>query len=332
MEENLNTVSEVSNSNLTIKDESELFKRVELDETESEHLAAEPYSYWKSVFRVFIRRPSAIIGLSVFILLILGMIFIPLFVPEGYLEAHVSTDEANMGVNLAPSAYHWFGTDLIGRDLFFLCWVGLKKSLVLALISSAINIVVGTIVGLAWGFFRKLDPILIEIYNLVSNIPGLLLYMLLSVVLGAAFPQMAVEVKLIIALCITGWIGVALFIRNQTLIITNREYNVASKTLGTPAFRIMMRNLLPYILAVIITQLSLMIPGMISSEVSMSFFGVGLPSSTISIGAVLDLGRGNFLQYPWQLFAPAGTLAVVIFTFYLLGLALSDALDPRKHR
>ena len=156
--------------------------------------------------------------------------------------------------------------------------------------------------------------------------------MLLAKILSANFPLLPVEVRLIISLTITGWIGVALFVRNQTLIITNREYNVASITLGTPSWRIMIKNLLPYLLAVIITQLSLMIPGMISSECSLSFFGVGLPSNAISIGAILDLGRKYFKAYPWELLAPAGFLAAIIFAFYLIGLALSDALDPKKHR
>ena len=75
-----------------------------------------------------------------------------------------------------------------------------------------------------------------------------------------------------------------------------------------------------------------MIPGMVSSEVSMSYFGVGLDSAAVSIGAVLQLGMTNFIEYPWQLLAPAGILAWIIFTFFLLGLALSDALDPKKHR
>ena len=147
-----------------------------------------------------------------------------------------------------------------------------------------------------------------------------------------AFPNTTAEMRLIIALSLLGWIGLARFIRNQVLIINNRDYNVASKTLGTPPFRIMIKNLLPYILAVIITEASLMIPGMVSSEVSMSYFGVGLDSAAVSIGAVLQLGMTNFIQYPWQLLAPAGILAWIIFTFFLLGLALSDALDPKKHR
>ena len=306
-------------------DEDSLFKRVELNETESEHIAAEPYSYWKAVFRTFIKRPAAIIALSCLAVLVLGMIIIPFCAPEG------AYDLSAANANIAPCAEHWFGTDFAGRDLFFSCWKGLSLSMGLALLESAIIIVVGTIVGIAWGYFRWLDPILIEVYNLISNIPSLLLYILISVIMYTALPDAPSTLKMIVCLSVTSWIGVALFIRNQTLIITNREYNVASITLGTPSRRIMTKNLLPYLLAVIITEASLIIPGMISSEVSMSFFGVGLSKDTIAIGVLLDNGRRYFTSYTWQLLAPAGMLAAVIFIFYLLGLALSDALDPRKH-
>lgn len=303
-----------------------LFVPVKIDETESEHIAAEPYSYWKAVMRTFIKRPAAIFGTISFAILILAIIIIPFFAPEGY-------DASNTAlIHAAPSAERIWGSDLMGRDLFFICFVGLRKSLWLALISSTINIVVGTLLGLAWGYFKKLDRIMIEVYNLISNVPSLLLYMLLAFILANSFPEMPSEAKLIISLTCTGWLGIALFVRNQTLIITNREYNVASITLGTPAFRIMMKNLLPYLLPIIITQLSLLIPGMISSEVSLSYFGVGLPVTTVSVGAVLNNGISQFTLYPWELLWPAAVLAFVIFTFYLIGLALSDAMDPKKHR
>ena len=319
----VNDLKETKNSEVN---EDLLFRRVPLNERESEHLAAEPYSYWKSVFRIFIKKPSAIISIISLVILVAAMIIIPFFAYKGAFESNIYE------ANLAPSAKHLFGTDLVGKDLFFCCFKGLQKSMILAIISSVINVFVGTLVGLAWGYFRKLDPILIEIYNLFSNIPSLLLYMLLAFVFAHAFPSMSVEARLVIALCLTGWIGVALFVRNQTLIITNREYNIASITLGTPAWRIMLRNLLPYLLAVIITEFSLMLPGMISREVAMSFFGVGLPNTDISIGVLLDTGRRYFTTRPWQLLAPASLLAFIIFTFYLMCLALSDALDPRKHR
>ncbi|MCR4562657.1 MAG: ABC transporter permease [Bacilli bacterium] len=315
--------------------DKDLFTPVELDKEESEHLAAEPYSYWKSVFRVFIHKPGAIIAIISLALFLLSIILIPLFAPSWAYEFHVTdTQFKATGIinNMPPSWAHLFGTDSVGRDLFFCCFTGAGKSLLLAIISSAIIIVIGTLVGLFWGFMRKLDPIFIELYNLISNIPSLLLYMLLAIVLRESFPTMTAEVRLIISLTIFGWLGLALFIRNQTLIITNREYNIASKALGTPAWRIMMKNLLPYLLAVIITDASLLIPGMVSSEVSMSYFGLGLPKVEISIGAILNLGIADFNQYPWQLIAPAFILAWIIFTFYLLGVSLSDALDPKTHR
>ncbi len=334
----MSNINEVKNSEMTANEfnplsnfdpskinEDELFVPYHVDEKESEHLTAEPYSYWKSVFRVFFKKPSAIIGIVSLIIMLLCMFVIPFFADPAMFKANLEIK------NAAPSWEHLFGTDKVGRDLFFMCFQGLRISFLLALISSVINVVIGTLVGLAWGFFKKFDRIMIEIYNLIQNIPSLLIYMLFSFIF-ATIPGMTVEIKLVLALTITGWLGMALFIRNQTLIITNREYNVASLTLGTPPSRIMMKNLLPYLLAVIVTEFSLFLPGMISSEVSMSYFGVGLPNSYISIGALLQNGYGTWSQYPWQLLAPAGILAYVIFTFYLLGLAFSDSLDPKKHR
>ena len=307
-------------------DEDKLFTFVELDDFKSEHLDVEPYSYWKSVMRAFIRKPSALISIISLLVLLLCIIIIPMYTPEGFLDYNISIK------NSLPSSEHLWGTDLVGRDLFFMTWTGARKSIGLALITSSIIVLVGTGFGLIWGFFRKLDPFFIELYNLIANIPALLLYMLLSYVFIQSFPAMPPEVRLIISLTVASWIGIARFIRNQTIIITNREYNLASKTLGTPPARIMTKNLLPYLLSVIITQTSLIIPGMISSEVAMSFFGVGLPSNAISIGALLEIGRQKFELYPFQLLAPAGVLSFIIFTFFLFGLALTDALDPKKHR
>lgn len=311
-----------------VVDEDKLFTFVQLNEKQSEHIAAEPYSYWKSVFRAFIRKPSSIIALVSFVLFILCILIIPLFTPEGAL----ALDRDSSYKNLEPSWEYLFGTDIIGRDLFFLVFAGARKSILLALISSAIVVVAGTLIGLAWGYFKKLDPIFVEIYNLIANIPALLLYMLLGTIFREAWPEAPQELRLIVSLSLFGWIGLARFIRNQVIIINNRDYNIASITLGTPPFRMMMRNLLPYILAVVVTETSLTIPGMVSSEVTMSYFGVGLSNNSVSIGAVLEQGTNTFRQSPWQLLAPAAILAWIIFTFFLLGLSLSDALDPKKHR
>lgn len=304
----------------------DLFVHVDVKQEESEKLTAEPYSYWKSVFRIFIRKPATILALSILVLLILGIIVIPLFAPNGVFDS-------NMGIaNLAPSAEHWFGTDVMGRDLWFLTWKGAGKSLLLALLESIIILVIGTVVGLIWGYFKKLDGLFVEIYNFISNIPSLLIYILLSVVFTYSLPQVPVESRLVLSLTMLGWLELSLMIRNLVLIIDNREYNVASKTLATPPSRIMVKNYLPYLLGVIITEFSLIIPGMISSEVAMSYFGVGLATQDISLGAILELGIDKYSLYPWEILAPGLLLAIIIFAFFILGTTFSDALDPKKHR
>jgi len=293
---------------------------------ESERIVTAPYSYFKSVFKVFFKNPGAIIGLVVLGFIVIGALVAPFFTPEGFLLIDKNR------VHLLPGGPHILGCDIEGKDLFFGIWTGIRKSLTLAVISASINVVVGTIAGLIWGFFRKLDVFFIGLYNLISNIPGLLIYMLLALVLRATFPTMQDEVRLVISLTFTGWIGLSQFVRNQTLIILNREYNMASYTLGTPARRIMTKNLLPYLLAVIVTQGSLMIPGMISSEVGLSFFGLGLHVNKISLGSLIENGRKNFTLYFHEFIWPSVALALIILAFFLIGFALSDSLDPRRHR
>lgn len=304
----------------------DLFVHVDVKQEESEKLTSEPYSYWKSVFKIFIRRPATILALSVLGILILCIIFIPLFAPAGAFDTNPST------MNLAPSIEHFFGTDTVGRDLWFCTWKGAGKSLLIAIIESIIILILGTVGGLCWGYFKKLDGLFVEIYNFVSNIPSLLIFMLLSIIFTYSLPNLPTEFRLVLSLTMLGWLSLALMIRNLVLIIDNREYNVASKTLATPAFRIMFKNYLPYLLGVIITEFSLIIPGMISSEVSMSYFGVGLTSLDISLGAILELGIKNYSLYPWQILAPGLLLAIIIFAFFILGTTFSDALDPKKHR
>ncbi len=305
----------------------ELFTLVGEDKSlESERIATAPYSYFKSVFKVFFKNPGAIIGIVVLVLIVVGAIIIPFFTPEGFLAVNMHR------VHLKPDAVHLLGCDIEGKDLFYGIWTGIRKSLSLAVISAGINLVVGTIAGLIWGFFRKLDVFFIVLYNLISNIPGLLIYMLLALVLRATFPTMQDETRLIISLTFTGWVGLSQFVRNQTLIILNREYNLASHTLGTPARRIMTKNLLPYLLAVIVTQGSLMIPGIISSEVGLSFFGLGLTPTKISLGSLIENGRKNFTLYFHEFIWPSLALGLIILAFFLIGFALSDSLDPRRHR
>ena len=307
------------------------FVLVETDATQSEKLAVEPYSYWKSVFRVFFHKKSAIVSLVIIGILLIMSLFVPSLFPEWYQESNISSVSPHGNLrNIAPSLEHLFGTDTLGRDLFVVLFKGIRISFALALVVSLINSVVGIFIGMLWGYIKKLDPIMIEVYNFFGNIPSLLLFLLLTNILL----QMGVNqyVAFIFVQTITGWLGMARTIRNQIIIISDREYNLASQTLGTPALRLISHNLLPFILPVIITNVSLAIPSAIGTETSLSFFGVGLNSSSIALGPILTIGYNSWINCPWQLLFPAGILAAITISFYLLGLALADASDPRTHR
>lgn len=308
-------------------EDKNLFKLVELQERESEKLEVEPYSYWKSVIKEFKKKPSAIVAVVLLALLVLFSIFVPLLSPY---DPYATTVTDRSTLNLLPSFKHWFGTDAAGRDYFTYIWYGARKSLTIAAIAAVINIFNGVLIGVIWGYFRKIDILMLEFYNFIVNIPGMLLYMLLLYVLGSL--GTSPEFNLVFTLTITGWVHLARFIRNQIIIYNNREYNIASRTLGTPASRVITHNLLPYVLPVIVTQISFEVPALVGAEVSLSYFGLGLRTDQISLGRIIAVARNNFVAFPHIMIFPALVTGALTILFYLIGLSLSDALDPKTHR
>ncbi|HAV19819.1 MAG TPA: ABC transporter permease, partial [Firmicutes bacterium] len=192
---------------------------------------------------------------------------------------------------------------------------------------SAINVTLGIIIGSFWGYFRKIDPIMIELRNFINNVPQMLLYMLLIYVLRPSFWV------LVFVMCLFGWMGLASFIRNQIIIITNREYNLASKALGTRPIKMITHNLLPYLVSVIVTVVSYTIPGVITAEVGLSYFGLGFNvSKDITLGSMMTMGYNTFMDFPHTLLWPALVASLLALAFFLLGLNLADATDPKNHR
>jgi oligopeptide transport system permease protein len=307
---------------ITIENAEELFKIVELEDRASEHLDVEPYSYWKSVIKEFLKKKSAIAELIALVAVISLSLIVP--VVSSYDPFEVNVDPAFQFMK--PSFEHLFGTNKAGSDVWTITWYGCRISIILALIVATINMVIGVAIGTVWGYFKKLDRIMIEVYQFISNVPALLYQMLLLFVLGPSFQT------LVLALTITGWLGTALSVRNLIIIYSNREYNIASRTLGTAPARIIIYNLLPYILTVIVTSFALSIPAVISSEVGLTYLGLGLPPGVISLGSVLQSGYPYFISEPHVLFLPALVAGSVTIIFYIIGIALSDAMDPKNHR
>ena len=198
-----------------------LFTFAAFDEMESEHIAAPRYSYWKSVWKTFFKNKFTVAVAALLIIVVAFALIQP--TQSGY--SPINTPNINNAELkfLKPSAEHIFGTDHVGNEVFDAVWAGARNSIIISFVCTAINMLVGIPVGALWGFSKKMDKWMIEVYNIVSNVPFLLLAMILSYVLGAGMRS------LIITMTCTEWIYVAYFIRTQVMIIRDREYNMASK-------------------------------------------------------------------------------------------------------
>lgn len=225
-----------------------------------------------------------------------------------------------------PNSEYWFGTDKNGHSLFDGVWYGARNSILISVIATFINITIGVVVGALWGVSKSIDKIMLEIYNIISNVPSMLIIIVLTYALGAGFW------KLILAFCITGWIGVAFTIRVQIMRFRDLEYNLASRTLGTPKYKIAVKNLLPQILSIIMTLLSQMLPVYISYEAFLSFFGIGLPTTTPSLGRLIANYSSNLTTNAYLFWIPLTVLVLVSLPLYLVGQNLADATDPRSHK
>lgn len=307
--------------------DQELFSFAPFDEEEAEQTGASNYSYWRSTLHAFSKNKVAMF-LLVLMLSIVIFTFIQPMLPGQY-DAFAVNNGAN-GLplkNKQPSTEHWLGTNSIGQDLWARLWSGTRTSLFIGLACALIEAAVGILMGVLWGYVRKLDVLFTEIYNVLDNIPSTIILILVSFILKPGVGT------IIFAMSITGWIGMARFIRNQILIIRDRDYNIASRCLGTSTWRIIVKNLLPYLVSVIMLRVALSIPGAIGSEVFITYIGLGLPATVPSLGNLINEGR-KLMMSPnlrYQLIYPTIILSIVTISFYMIGNAFSDAADPKNH-
>ena len=327
-------------------DIEKLFTVVGTSDEKIEKLDSTPYSYWSMTFKYLFKNPLVIVCLVVLALLVFFTIFGPMMrnfpIQEMKGQAYGLT-EFHWNKVLGPNATNWFGVfypgdkagAMAGGDLWWLVWKGSQLSLILGVVVALIDTILGIVIGSLWGYFKWLDPILIEFRNFVNNLPTLLLDILLMQILK---PYMKQYSFLIIVFLLTalGWVGLAGFIRNQIIIIRNREYNIASQTLGSSSVAMITHNLLPYLVSVIITVVSTAIPEAISAEVGLAYFDLSFRviDNQITLGQVLTTvcKSLNWMQYPYLLIAPMMVMAPLTICFFYLGLALADATDPKTHR
>ncbi len=301
------------------------------DAAQAEAVAYSNYSYWRCTFQAFWKNTGARLLLIALVLLVVFTVVQPLLPghkdPNEVFNTFDKYGKATPMKNQPPSAEYWFGTDAVGHDLWSRIWAGTRTSLLLALIVATFNCVIGITVGVLWGYVRKLDALLTEVYNIMDNIPRTIILILMSYIMKSGMLTM------IISMCIVGWLGMARFIRNQVVMIRDRDYNLASRCLGTNTKKIMFRNLLPYLVSVIMLQTALAIPMVISDEVFLTYCGLGMPKSVASLGGLVEDGR-KLMMSPslrYQLIFPAVVVTFITVAFYLIGNAFADASDPRNH-
>jgi oligopeptide transport system permease protein len=305
-----------------IKNEDELFVLVKYSPEAAEITGYSDYSYWRSVFQHFLRRKSTVVQTVIFVVLVVFS-FVALLIGHygNYIELVPDLNQTF----IRPNSQYWFGTDNIGRDYWTQVWYASQTSIKLAAFVGIGQTVLGIVLGLMWGYIRSLDRPLTEVYNIINNVPTIIYMTLIALLIGQSFLIM------VIALTAFGWLAMARNMRNLVFMFRDREFNLASRALGTPVSRILTRNMLPQLISVIILRLALSIPATITMETTLSYLGLGLDVNTPSLGILLRNARSYFLDYPYLLIFPAVIVSLVTLTFYLIGNTLSDAADPRNH-
>ena len=328
MAENLHNLDEFNMS------DAELFARMDHDSLESEKITAPRYSYWHSVFRVFFRNK-----LNIVVLIILAIILVFTYVYPAVIDYNPEVDPFinlmdSSAKHLKPAAamekfgssIHWvLGSGKSGESTFDAIWYGSSISVSLALMCALINMTIGVVIGAVWGFSKKIDIFMTEVYNIVANVPYILLISVIVLIMSASFWSM------VFALTVTGWMAIAYFIRTQVIIIRDREYNLASRCLGTPITRIATKNILPFMTSVIVTLAATEIPSYISYEVFLSYIGMGL--SEMSLGKLIESAQSAMLTPGWEMefWSPVAVASIITVVLYVVGQNLGDASDPRTH-
>jgi peptide/nickel transport system permease protein len=264
----------------------------------------------------------AYIGIAIAAVLVIAAIFAQFIATHDPIAQNLAMRYA------APSAEHWFGTDGIGRDVFSRLVYGARISLQVGIVVTLVSALVGMFIGSIAGFYGGIiDKILSGyVFNVFLAFPGLLLAIALVAFLGAGLE------KVILALCIIGWVGYARVMRGQVLKVREYDFVQAARALGASDGRILFTHILPNAIQPLIVQASLGMAGAVLSEASLSFLGLGIPPPAPSWGTMIEEARGLDTLYnaPHVLFFPGIAIALTVLAFNFIGDGLREYLDPKQ--
>jgi peptide/nickel transport system permease protein len=263
-----------------------------------------------------------VIGVAIVVVLVLVALFAPLIATYD-----VGATDLSMRY-LPPSVAHWFGTDSTGRDIFSRVVFGARISLQVGIVVVTVSAVIGTLLGAVAGYYGGWIDRLVSgyVFNVFLAFPGLLLAIAMVAFLGAGLN------KLILALCIIGWVGYARLIRGQVLKVREYDFVQAARALGASDARILLVHILPNAIQPLIVQASLGMAGAVLSEAALSFLGLGVPPPAPSWGVMIEEARdlSTLQAAPHALIFPGIAIALTVLAFNFIGDGLREYLDPRQ--
>ncbi|MCD8142299.1 MAG: ABC transporter permease [Clostridiales bacterium] len=274
-------------------------------------------SQTKEVLKRFSKSPLAMIGTAIFVIFVVLAILAPYICKYSY-------DEMTVDILSGCSLDHFFGTDKFGRDLFSRILYGGRYSIFMGVVATLLGTAIGMVLGAIAGFFGQVaDNVVMRICDIFQAIPGILLSMVISTVLGVGV------VNTIIALSIGGIAGNARMMRSLILQVRNSDYIEAAGSINCSSARIIFRHILPNTFGPILVGCTMGIGGTIMQAASLSFLGLGIKAPIPEWGALLNEGKDYFTMYPHLLIFPGLAIGLLSLATCLMGDGLRDAMDPR---
>jgi len=265
----------------------------------------------------FLHQRWAVVALIFILLEILMAIFAPFIAPyDPYVGDYTVTYQS-------PSKEHWMGTDDLGRDILSRIIYGARVSYAVGVFSQLVIVILGLPIGAFAGLVGgSMDYLLMRLIDVMSSIPGLLLYILLMIALGGGLQN------IIIAMSITGWIGIARLVRGQVLSLKESDFVRASRSMGAETNWITRKHIIRNTLSPVIVSMTLGVPGAMFGEAGLSFLGLGIPPPTPSWGQMIGVYQSYARSWPHLVLFPALVLAVTMLAWIILGDGVRDAMDP----
>ena len=278
-------------------------------------------SLWQDAWYRLNKNKLAMLGLYLIIFFVVISILTPWIAPYAY-----ETQNLALGAS-APSAQHWLGTDIHGRDLMTRLMYGGRISLMVGFAATAVSLVIGVLWGTIAGYVGGLtDTIMMRIVDILYALPFMIFIILLMVVFGRSL------LLLFLAIGLIEWLTMARIVRTQALSVRKQEFVSAAIVTGLSHWQIIRRHVIPNILGPVIVYITLTIPSVMLLEAFLSFLGLGIQPPQSSWGVLISGGVETMEEYPWLLIFPGLALSLTLFALNFLGDGLRDALDPRAMR